>query len=170
MLIYRISFLLVLLICSFLCGCGYKPMAYYANKALGDRVYVQLKVNLENTEESVKIKDIVNEAIISRFHSRVTNKKEADSVLEVEVKNVQDTIIGTNAQGFATFYRVFVYLTFKFDHNGKAHSFENQGYYDYAVSLGSPTITYNNRSTAIVEAARQSIDKFISQIGYSASF
>ena len=170
MLIYRISFLLFLFMGLFIFGCGYKPMAFYANKALGDRVYVQLNINLENPEESVKIKDMVNEAIISRFHSRVTNKEESDSILEVDVKNVQDTIIGTNAQGLATFYRVFVYLAFKFNHNGKTHSFENQGYYDYAASLGSPTITYSNRSTAIVEAAKQSIDKFVSQIGYSASF
>lgn len=168
MTMYRISFFLLIILCLF--GCGYKPMAYYANKALGDKVYVKLIVNLENPEESVKIKDMVNEAIISRFHSRVTSKKEADSVLEVEVKNVQDTIIGTNSQGFATFYRVFVYLNFKFNHNDKTHVFENQGYYDYASSLGSPTTTYNNRSSAIIEAARQGIDRFISQIGYSASF
>ncbi len=154
----------------FICSCGYKPMAYYANKALGNKVFVKLVVNLENPEESVKIKDMVNEAIASRFHSRTTNKDEADSILEVNVENIQDTIIGTNAQGIATFYRVFVNLSFKFKHNDKTHAFINTGYYDYASSLGSPTITYNNRSTAIIEAAKQSLDRFISQIGYSASF
>lgn len=167
MLFYRIFFIFFAIYVS---GCGYKPMSYYANKALGEKVYVELIVNLENPEESVKIKDLVNEAIVSRFHSRVTNKSEADSILKVNVKNIQDTIIGTNTQGIATFYRVFLNISFSFNHNGKAFSFANQGYYDYAASLGSPTITYNNRSNAIIEAARQSLDRFISQIGYSASF
>lgn len=151
-------------------GCGYKPMAYYANKALGEKIYVQLVVNLENPEESVRIKDMVNEAIRSRFHSSTTNKNEADSTLEVNIKSVRDTIIGTNAQGIATFYRVFVDIVFQFEHNGKTHRFANPGYYDYAASLSNPTITYNNRSAAILEAARQSTDRFVSQIGYSASF
>lgn len=165
---YRIYLSFLLLI--FICACGYKPMAYFANNALGNSVYVELTTNLENTEESVKIKDMVNEAIASRFHLRVANKKDADSILEVAVKNVQDTIIATNSQGFVTFYRVFVYLTFKFSHNGKTYRFENQGYYDYPVSLTSPTITYNNRVAAILEASKQSIDRFVSQVGYSATF
>ena len=45
----------------FYLGCGYKPMSYFANKALGDKVYVKLKINLENPEESVRIKDMINE-------------------------------------------------------------------------------------------------------------
>ncbi|RDU62612.1 hypothetical protein CQA53_09245 [Helicobacter didelphidarum] len=159
---------LIYIICLY--GCGYKPMAYFANKALGDKVYVQLKVNLENPEESVKIKDAVNEAIIARFHSRVVSENEADGVLEVNVQQIKDTAIATNAQGFTTFYRVYVNIKYTLEHNGKTSSFSNQGYYDYAASLNSPSTTYNNRSIAIVEAAKQSIDKFVSQVGYSASF
>lgn len=167
-MLFRV-FILVFIF-TLLISCGYKPMSYYANKTLGQKVYVQLLINLENAEDSVKIKDIVNEAIISRFHSLTTNRNEADSILEVNVDSIQDTIIGTNIQGLATFYRVFVNLSFKFEKNGKKHSFSNQGYYDYAASLSSPVITYHNRSLAIIEAAKQSLDKFISRIGYSASF
>ncbi|MCI5786410.1 LPS assembly lipoprotein LptE [Helicobacter trogontum] len=166
-LFYRIFFIFFIICMS---GCGYKPMSYYANQALGEKVHVELIVNLENPEESVKIKDMVNEAIVSRFHSRVVNRSEADSILTVDVQNIQDTIIGTNTQGIATFYRVFLNISFSFKRNDKKFNFVNQGYYDYAASLNSPTITYENRSNAIIEAARQSLDRFISQIGYSASF
>ncbi len=166
----KLQMIFYILISIFIISCGYKPMSYYANKALGEKVYVKLEINLENTEESVRIKDAINEAIISRFHSRVVDKNEADSILNVRVQNIQDSIIGTNAQGFATFYRVFTYIVFEFYYNGKKFSFSNPGYYDYAASLNNPITTYENRSNAIMEAARQSLDKFISQVGYSASF
>ncbi len=166
----RIFYILIITSHVYIVSCGYMPMSYYANKALGDKVYVQLQINLENTEESVRIKDAVNEAIISRFHSRVSNKDEADSILKVNIQNIQDSVIGTNAQGFATFYRVYVYIIFEFEYKGKRFSFSNPGYYDYAASLNNPITTYNNRSNAIIEAARQNLDKFISQIGYSVSF
>lgn len=151
-------------------GCGYKPMSYFANKALGDKVYVKLKINLENPEESVRIKDMINEAISSRFHSRVVNQNEADSILEVDVVSIKDAIIATNAQGFATFYRVYVQVTYSFTHNNRTFNFSNPGYYDYAASITNPITTYNNRSNAIIEAAKQGLDRFISQVGYSTSF
>ncbi|WP_237416410.1 LPS assembly lipoprotein LptE [Helicobacter saguini] len=151
-------------------SCGYKPMAYFANKALGDKVCVKMYPNLENPEESIRIKDTINEAIYSRFHSQVVDESEADSILNIDVQNIKDAIIATNSQGFATFYRVYVTIRYTFTHNDKTFSYVNPGYYDYAASLTSPLTTYNNRSVAIIEAAKQSLDRFISQVGYSASF
>lgn len=156
----------------FLClnSCGYKPMAFFANKALGDRVCVKMRLNLENTEESIRIKDTINEAIYTRFHAQVVDEKEADTILNVDVQNIKDAIIATNAQGFATFYRVYITIRYTFTRGEKTFNFVNPGYYDYAASLSSPLTTYNNRTVAIIEAAKQSIDRFISQVGYSAAF
>ena len=157
-------------LCFLATGCGYKPMAYYANKALGNRIYVKIDLNLENTEESVQIKDIINEAILSRFHSQLSNRQESDTILNVNVQNIQDSVIATNSQGFATFYRISINIQFSFERDGKNFNFINPGYYDYSSSLNNPIVTYNNRSNAILEASKQSIDRFISQIGYSAVF
>lgn len=153
----------------FLFSCGYRPMAYYANKALGDSVYVDLQVNLENPEDSIRIKDIVNEAVISRFHSMLTSKEGADTILKVSVVGIRDQIIATDTKGFATFYRVFVDIRFSFKKLDKDVNYTNNGYYDYAAVVLNPIATYNNRSNAIEEAARQSIDKFISQVGYEGA-
>ena len=161
---------IILFLSLFILSCGYRPMAYYANKALGDSVYVKLKVNLENTEESVAIKDLVNEAIVSRFHSHLDNEENASSIVTVDVKDVRDSIVATNSQGFATFYRVIVSIDFSFKKKGKNHEFSNSGYFDYAASLNNPLATYQNRQNAILEAAKQSLDRFISQVGYAATF
>lgn len=170
MTLTSIKALLTPLLCIALLACGYRPMSYYANKALGDRVHVKLELNLENTEESVQIRDLVHEAIASRFHSRLASEEASDTVLHVSVQKIQDSVIATNAQGFATFYRIYVSIQFRFERDGKEFAFINPGYYDYASSVGNPIVTYNNRSNAIIEASKQSIDRFVSQVGYSAVF
>lgn len=150
-------------------ACGYRPMAYYANKELGNSVFVELKVNLENPEDSIVIKDIVNEAITSRFHSLIASKQNADTILEVSVIGIKDSIIATDTKGFATFYRVFVDISYSFKKLDKSISYTNNEYYDYAAVTQNPIATYSNRSNAIQEAAKQSIDKFVSKIGYEGA-
>lgn len=151
----------------FLCGCGYFPSAVYAQKVLGNSVYVKLIVNLPNPENSVQLKDTLNRAIISRFQNNLASEKNADSIITIEITNVTDTSIATNEQGFTTFYRATAYVTFSYKNKrGKSGTFKNNGYYDYSVSLDNPLITYNNRFYAIEQATNQTVDKFITQISY----
>ncbi|MDO7253425.1 LPS assembly lipoprotein LptE [Helicobacter cappadocius] len=151
----------------FFCGCGYFPSAYYAQKVLGDSVYVKLIVNLPNPENSVQLKDALNRAVISRFQSTLASQKDADSIITIEITDVTDTSIATNEQGFTTFYRAFAYVTFTYaNKRGQSETFKNTGYYDYAVSLENPLTTYNNRFYAIEQATNQTIDKFITQVSY----
>ncbi|PAF44952.1 LPS assembly lipoprotein LptE [Helicobacter sp. 11S02629-2] len=155
-----------LVVVLFFIACGYQPIAYYAKNVLGNNVFVELRPNMENPEDSVKIKDAVNEAIASRLHLNLSSKENADTILRVDVGSISNSIVSSDTQGFATFYRVYVNITFSLKSRGKDVTFTNGGYYDYAASLNNPIVTDNNRSNAITEAAKQSIDKFISQLGY----
>ncbi|PAF48678.1 hypothetical protein BKH41_05255 [Helicobacter sp. 12S02232-10] len=160
----KIIFISVLILLN---ACGYLPAAYYAQKVLGDSIYVKLIVNLPNPENSVQFKDSLNRAVISRFQNRLASQKEADSIITIEITNVTDTSIATNEQGFTTFYRATVFVTFTYTNKkGVSKSFKNNGYYDYAVSLENPLITYDNRYYAIEQATDQTIDKFITQVSY----
>lgn len=162
-------FLNIFLTLFFLVGCGYIPMANYTQKVLGDGVYVKLIVNLPNPENSVDFKDALNQAVISRFQNRLASEKNADSIITINMTNVTDTQIASNEQGFTTFYRATVYVTYTYKNKmGKTGSFENSGYYDYAVSLEDPLTTYNNRYDAIKQALSQTIDKFITQVAYQS--
>lgn len=150
-----------------LCGCGYKPVAHFSKKALGDSVYVSLKVNVANTESSVEIKDLLNKLIATRFQKKLVEKQEADTIINLEILNVTDTSIATNTDGFTTFYRVNIRVKFEFKNQKKETKlFYNSAYQDYAVSLEDPLITYNNKLEAIREASSQCIDSFLTQIAY----
>ncbi|RDU74023.1 hypothetical protein CQA57_03495 [Helicobacter anseris] len=148
-------------------GCGYKPVAHFAKRALGDSIYVSLKVNVANTESSVEIKDLLNKLIATRFQKNLVEKQEADTIVNLEILNVTDTSIATNTDGFTTFYRVNIRVKFEFTNQKKETKlFYNSAYQDYAVSLEDPLITYNNKLEAIKEASNQCIDSFLTQIAY----
>lgn len=151
----------------FFVGCGYKPVAYFSKKALGDGVYVALKVNVANTENSVEIKDLLNQLIVSRFQRKLVDKKDADTIIKLEITDVSDSSIATNTDGFTTFYRVTIRVKFEYDNRLKQSKvFYNTAYQDYAVSLEDPLITYNNKLEAIRDASSQCIDRFLTQIAY----
>lgn len=148
-------------------GCGYKPVAHFTKKALGDSVYVSLKINAANTESSVEIKDLLNKLIATRFQKRLVEKSEADTIINLEILNVTDTSIATNTDGFTTFYRVSIRTKFEYINKIKEKKiFYNNAYQDYAVSLEDPLITYNNKLEAIREASNQCVDSFLTQIAY----
>lgn len=148
-------------------GCGYFPTAYYAQRAFGDSVYIKLIVNLANPENSIQFKDSLNRAVVARFQNRLASEEEADSIVTIDLADVRDTSIAINEQGFTTFYRVNVEVTYTYENKkGSKNFFTNSGYYDYSVSLENPLTTYNNRFYAISQALDQTIDKFITQVSY----
>lgn len=150
-----------------LSGCGYKPVASFADKVLGKSVFVRLVVNLANPKNSVEFKDMLNRVIVQRFQNTLTSEKQADSIITIEMSRVADTSISQNKEGFTTFYRVTVYVDYTYDNKmGIVKSFHDNGYYNYAVSLQNPLITYNNRLYAIEQALEQTLTQFVAQIAY----
>ncbi|AFI03400.1 LPS assembly lipoprotein LptE [Helicobacter cetorum] len=168
-MIFRALALFILLL--LLKGCGYKPIATYAQNALGDSVYVKLIVNLPNPENSVEFKDLTNRLIIQRFQNRLASEKDADSIITIEITRVIDTSIAQNKEGFTTFYRATVDVNYTYDNKrGVVKTFQDSGYYNYAVNLQDPLATYNNRYYAINQAVEQTLTKFVAQIAYEGKF
>ncbi|MCI2236130.1 MULTISPECIES: LptE family protein [unclassified Helicobacter] len=157
---------LFLVVCVFLAGCGYQPIAHQANKALGGKVFVEVKISLRDPQNSVELKDSVSRSIFERLHSRVVDKQEADSVVEVELQNVLFHTLAENKTGFATFYRCEVNVRFKYTnrYTQSTRIFSKKGYYNFSLG-NSSNITDSIRMEAINEAVIQTLDGFISQVG-----
>lgn len=157
---------LFLVICVCLVGCGYQPIAHQANKALGGKVFVEVKISLRDPQNSVELKDTISRSIFERIHSRVVDKQEADSVVEVELQNVLFHSLAENKTGFATFYRCEVNVRFKYTnrYTQSTRIFTKKGYYNFSLGESS-NITDSVRIEAINEAVIQALDGFISQVG-----
>ncbi len=148
-------------------GCGYKPIATFAQNALGQGIFVRLIVNLPNPRNSVQFKDMLNRIIVQRFQNTLTSEAQADSIITIEITRVIDTSISQNQEGFTTFYRATAYVDYTYDNKkGAVKTFKDTGYYNYAVSLQNPLTTYKNRLYAIAQALNQTLTQFVAQIAY----
>lgn len=148
-------------------GCGYMPSATYAQRILGDQIYVKVNINMPNPENSVEFKDSLNKAIISRLQARLGNQEEADSIITVDINQIRDYSISISSDGFTNYYRVTVYVSYTFDDKkGNKNTYNASGYFDYNVSLDNPLTTYNNRYYAINQAFLQTVDGFIARMAF----
>lgn len=160
------SFLILGVLLAGLVGCGYQPIAHQANKALGGKVFVEVKISLRDPQSSVALKDVISRSIFERLHSRIAEKEEADSVVEVELQRVGFSSLAENRTGFATFYRCEVDVQFKYTNRATQSTriFSKKGYYNFSLGAAS-VITDSLRIEAIDEAVIQAVDGFISQVG-----
>ncbi len=161
-----LSFLILSVLLVGLVGCGYQPIAHQANKVLGNKVFVEVKISLRDSQNSIALKDAISQSIFERLHSRIAKKEEADSVVEVELKNVGFHSLAENRTGFATFYRCEVNVQFKYTNRltQSIRIFSKKGYYNFSLGAAS-VITDSTRVEAIDKAVIQAVDGFISQVG-----
>ncbi len=151
-------------------GCGYKPSSIYAKEALGERVFADIKIDLKEPENTILIKDAINEAIISRFKGKISDSANATSKIFVKLKDVDFEPIQYDKDGYIARYRTVV--TLQIDYilkNSKKDKLLFDGYYDFLMEPDS-IISDTKRFEAIKNASIKAIDKFISKVsilGYS---
>lgn len=153
-------FLLLLL----LTACGYKPTSLYTKHVLGDAIYVKVETSLEDPENSILIRDALNEAVIYKFNAKNVEEKNADAKLFVRLEHVDFQPIEYDSNGYVIAYKTNV--TLKTRYENRAHqqkSLQTHGDYDFNIASNS-VISDTKRFNAIKEASQKAIDAFISRI------
>jgi hypothetical protein len=158
-----ISFIITLTIFS---GCGYKPTSYYAKNEINGKVYVKLNVNINNTDNSILIKDAVNEMVVQQFRSSlIEDKNKANTLIDVSLLSVSFTTLQLDNQGYAKLYRTTVAIGLNY-HNidtNKTKSLIVNGSYDYSVDVDS-VITDTKKDESIKIAAQKALADIFSII------
>ena len=145
-------------------ACGYKPTMYYSKEVLGDRIYVEVKTSLKDPENTVLIRDAMNEAVITKFRSRIVPRQKATSQLVMELKKVSFLPIQYDKNGYVIAYKTYVdLLTHYRDKNGHQGSIASRGDYDFTIESNS-VISDTKRFEAIKYASYKAVDEFISKL------
>ncbi len=146
-------------------GCGYKPSSYYTKQILGDKIYAEVYIDINDPENSILIKDAVNEAIISRFRSSIVDKKDlANTIFYVKFKSKSFIPVAYDKDGYVVAYKTKVLLNITYiDKTGKKDSFDVSGTYDFPIEANS-VISDTKRFEAIKFASYKAISEFISKI------
>lgn len=157
-------YFLGIVLCFLLIGCGYKPVTYYAKSALGTKIFAEVTISRKDPQNSVFIKDSVNEAIVSRFGGKLVPKEEAETLLHVSIASIAFTPTIYDQYGYVTAYKTKVTLDTSYKKGNEAmQKFKTTGEYDFAIVANS-VISDTKRLEAIRYAADEALDEFISKI------
>jgi predicted nucleic-acid-binding Zn-ribbon protein len=149
-----LSFLVILFI-----GCGYKPSSVYQKEIVGDRIYTDVKVNIENPKDSIFLKDAVNQSIITIFGGVLSSKEKSNTQITLKVNSNTFTAIDYDENGYPILYRVTSSITTKIiDKSNKSHIFTSSGNYDFAIDANS-VISDNLKHTAIRQSLLRALEE-----------
>jgi hypothetical protein len=153
-------------------GCGYKPASYYAKNEMTGKVYVELSINITNAQNSVYIKDAMNEMILDRFNLKLTsNKIEADTYVKVALTKATNSAITSDNDGYAKSYRTTVTINISYQKikikNSKPKLLTLVNYYDYSVDADS-VVTEQKKQEAIKLAATKALSDMFSKIAINS--
>jgi len=148
-----------------LVGCGYRPASYYTKRVIGDKIYSKVYIDINDPENSVLIKDAINEAIVTKFKSRIVDSaSDANSQFLIKFKSKSFEPIAYDKDGYVVSYKAIVNLNIDYiDKFGKKKSSNVRGTYDFPIEANS-VISDTKRFEAIKFASYKAISEFISKI------
>jgi len=150
-------------------GCGYKPTSYYAKNEISGKVYVDLAIDINNPQNSILVKDAMNEMIVNRFNGELThNKNEADTVVLVKLASVSHSVLSSDNQGYAKTYRANVTISVNYKKKGeKSKSISVSNYYDYNVKADA-LVSDQQKQEAVKNAATRALNDLFAKIAVNS--
>lgn len=145
-------------------GCGYMPASKQARKVVGEKLFVEVSVSLQDPENAVIIKDATREAVLTRFHSSLVSKEEAETTLWVSIDNIGFSGLQYDENGYVIVYRTHVALDVVRRSKEGKKSYKSQGTFDFTIEPNA-VITDVQRFEAIRDASFKALDAFIAQVG-----
>ena len=155
--------LLALLILLGFVSCGYKPSSKFARDVIGEKISTSITISAQDPENTVIIKDAVDEAIIEVFHASLHNRATSDTHLVMSIANPSYTPVVYDNDGYVIGYRMRVSLSIIRHHSGVSKSYNAKGTHDFAVAPNA-VVTDQERFEAIRFSASKAIRSFVAQV------
>ncbi len=146
-----------------LVGCGYRPSSHHAQVIVEDSVSTQVQISLRDPENSVLIKDAVNQAVVERFRTSLEPKGRAKTHLRIMVDGINFSALQYNQQGYIVTYRTLLSMQVLRTTDGVSKTYRSHGRYDFAIEPNA-IISDQARFEAIRQSAQKAIDSFIAQV------
>jgi len=148
----------------FTVGCGYLPASKQARKVVGDKIFAEVIVSLQDPENAVLIKDAARKAVVTRFHSSLVPQAQAKTTLWIELTGISFTPLQYDTNGYVIVYRANIITNVIRRTNKEKKSYNAIGSYDFAIEPNA-VITDNQRFEAIRRASLKALDAFIARVG-----
>jgi len=146
-----------------LSGCGYTPSSKFAREVMGEKISTSIRISAQDPENTVIIKDAVDEAIIEVFHASLRSRDESDTHLEISISDPTYSPIVFDKDGFIIGYKMSLSLSILRYHSGVSKHYLLNGTYDFSVSPNA-VITDQERFEAIKYSAAKAINSFVAKV------
>jgi len=156
------------LLLSILSGCGYQPSSKEAKKVLGDTVSTKVIISMTDPENTVLLKDALDEAVIRRFQTNLRHSREAKTHLEISLRNVSFGALQYDSNGYVISYRTTINLGIKRITKNFVKNYNAVGNYDFTINPNA-IITDQQRFEAIANSATKALDSFVAQVASEGS-
>ena len=147
-------------------GCGYKAATAYSKQVLGDKVFVLVSMLRSDPENTVLVKDSVNEAMIAKFKSKLSSEADANSKMFVKVVSVSMSPLEYDKNGYVVLYRMNVSLETKVIAAFGERIIRSEGSHDFSIEPNT-AVSDAKRFEAIKYGASKAVDMLMSQIAVS---
>jgi len=149
-------------------GCGYQPASKQARKVVGDKLFVEVHVSLQDPENAVIIKDAARLAVINRFHAALVPQVEAETTLWLELSNIGFTPLQYDQNGYVIVFRANISIEVTRRTKDEKKIYHAKGNYDFTIEPNA-IITDSQRFDAIKNASLKALDSFVAQVGAEGS-
>ncbi|MBI3874114.1 MAG: hypothetical protein HY307_03835 [Arcobacter sp.] len=150
-------------------GCGYKPTSNFVKKSIANTVFVDVKIDIKNLNNSILIKDALINMLSSKLDINiVTDRSLASSIVYGELRSVSEAIMETDSHGYANKYRETVTIFVSYiDQNKKTKNVTVSNYYDFIVAPDS-VVSQSKRDEAITIAITNALSDVFAKIAISS--
>ncbi len=155
-----VNFLVVLLMFT---ACGYMPSSKYARYVTGDKISTNIHISLVDPQNTVLIKDAVDQAVVQVFKASLVPRNQSDTHFEISMSNPSYAPIQYDKNGFVIAYRMTVLLNITVFTKGKEKTYTTTGSYDFSIAPNA-VVTDQQRFNAIKLAAIKAVSAFQSQL------
>jgi len=144
-------------------GCGYQPSSYESRKVMGESVSTEVLISLADPENTVVLKDALDEAVIRRFQTKLHPRNSAQTHLTIALQGVDFSPLQFDSNGYIVAYRTTINLSVTRDTGRFTKRYNAVGNYDFTINPNA-IITDQQRFDAISKSATKALDSFIAQV------
>lgn len=146
-----------------LTGCGYKPTSHYTREITGGSISTHIVISMQDPENTVLLKDALNEAVVNRFRSRLTDRAHAKTHLTIALRNTVFEPIRYDTNGFVVAYRARITLDIDRETEGATRRYTTEGSHQFAIEPNAIISDYV-RFQAIQAGAEKALDSFVAKV------
>jgi hypothetical protein len=163
-----LRFLLIGTLSLLLLGCGYKPSSKYSREVVGEKISTSVIISAQDPENTVIIKDAVDEAIIEIFHASLTTKRYSNTHLTISISPPSYAPIQYNADGYIIGYRATISLVIQRETGKTTKNYKTSGTYDFSIAPNA-VVTDQERFDAIKFSSIKAIAAFVATVSAEGS-